>query len=145
MRTPSDFGMNGDRPSHPELLDWLATQFVEKKWSIKAMHKLMLMSNAYQQSTGIPEAKKFCGDRSEQSSAVADELAAPGIGSSARFGPGAERAAEQKRMAGRACFSNIPADVAEGFEFFKWFPSDEKDQLRRTIYTFQRRSRGDDR
>ena len=33
-----------------------------------------------------------------------------------------------------------PADVAEGFEFFKWFPSDEKDQLRRTIYTFQRRS-----
>jgi len=37
-------------------------------------------------------------------------------------------------------FLNIPADVAEGFEFFKWFPSDEQEQLRRTIYTFQRRS-----
>jgi hypothetical protein len=35
---------------------------------------------------------------------------------------------------------NIPQDVAEGFEFFKWFPSEEKDQLRRTIYAFQRRS-----
>ena len=34
----------------------------------------------------------------------------------------------------------IPADVASGFEFFKWFPSDEKEQARRTIYTFQRRS-----
>ncbi len=47
VRTPSDFGINGERPSHPELLDWLATQFVEKKWSIKAMHRLMLTSNAY--------------------------------------------------------------------------------------------------
>ncbi len=59
VRTPSDFGKNGARPSHPELLDWLATQFVEKNWSIKAMHKLMLTSNAYRQSTGHPRWKEF--------------------------------------------------------------------------------------
>ena len=55
VRTPSDFGINGERPSHPELLDWLATQFVEKKWSLKAMHRLMLTSNAYRQSTENPD------------------------------------------------------------------------------------------
>ena len=41
---------------------------------------------------------------------------------------------------GPGVFVSVPSDVAEGFEFFKWFPSDEKDQARRTIYTFQRRS-----
>ena len=51
VATPSDFGMNGERPTNPQLLDWLATQFVDKKWSIKAMQKIMLLSNTYQQST----------------------------------------------------------------------------------------------
>ena len=58
VRTPSDFGINGDRPSHPELLDYLATQFVEKKWSIKAMHKMMLLSNTYRQSTENPSQRR---------------------------------------------------------------------------------------
>ena len=59
VRTPSDFGINGDRPSHPELLDYLATQFVEKKWSIKSMHKLMLLSNTYRQSTENPSQRAY--------------------------------------------------------------------------------------
>ncbi len=46
----------------------------------------------------------------------------------------------QKADGGPGVFVDVPADVAEGFEFFKWFPSDEKEQARRTIYTFQRRS-----
>ncbi len=58
-RTTSDLGLNGDRPSHPELLDWLATQFVENKWSLKAMHRLMLTSNTYRQSTESPDWKKY--------------------------------------------------------------------------------------
>ena len=58
-RTASDFGKNGAHPAHPELLDWLATQFVERKWSIKAMHRLMLASSAYQQSTAHPEWKRY--------------------------------------------------------------------------------------
>ena len=59
VRTPSDFGINGERPTHPELLDWLATQFIEKKWSLKAMHRLMLTSNAYRQSTERPDYQKY--------------------------------------------------------------------------------------
>ncbi|HST20040.1 MAG TPA: DUF1553 domain-containing protein [Blastocatellia bacterium] len=55
VRTPSDFGATGDRPSHPELLDWLATQFKESGWSWKAMHRLILTSNTYQQSSRFDE------------------------------------------------------------------------------------------
>ena len=49
--TPSDFGFNGGRPSHPELLDWLAAEFAERKYSLKAMHKLIVSSTAYRQSS----------------------------------------------------------------------------------------------
>src|SRR5262249_1276439 len=48
---PSDLGVRGAPPSHPELLDWLAIRFVEDGWSIKKLHKLILCSNAYQQSS----------------------------------------------------------------------------------------------
>ena len=51
VRTPSNFGKLGDRPSHPELLDWLATEFVDRGWSVKAMHRLMLTSEAYQMAS----------------------------------------------------------------------------------------------
>jgi hypothetical protein len=51
VKTPSDFGVTGDRPTHPELLDWLATEFVKRGWSWKAMHRLILLSNAYRQSS----------------------------------------------------------------------------------------------
>jgi hypothetical protein len=57
VRTPSDFGATGDRPSHPELLDWLATQFKERGWSWKAMHRLILTSNTYRQSSRFDEGE----------------------------------------------------------------------------------------
>ncbi len=50
VRTPSDFGTRGLPPTHPELLDWLASRFVESGWSIKAMHRLILSSRTYQLS-----------------------------------------------------------------------------------------------
>jgi hypothetical protein len=51
VTTPSDFGIQGDRPSHPELLNWLAREFMDSGWSLKRMHRLILMSTAWQQST----------------------------------------------------------------------------------------------
>ncbi|MCA9121749.1 MAG: DUF1553 domain-containing protein [Planctomycetales bacterium] len=53
VATPSDFGLNGSRPSHPELLDWLAGEFVRSGWSIKHMHHLILSSQTYRQSHRI--------------------------------------------------------------------------------------------
>jgi len=49
--TPSDFGANGSRPTHPELLDWLADEFVKSGWSIKHIQRLMLLSATFQQSS----------------------------------------------------------------------------------------------
>ena len=48
--TPSDFGIMGERPTHPELLDWLTQEFIHRGWSMKAMHRLIMSSAAYQQS-----------------------------------------------------------------------------------------------
>jgi hypothetical protein len=51
VATPGDFGALGERPSHPELLDWLADEFVTSGWSMKQLHRLIVLSNAYQQSS----------------------------------------------------------------------------------------------
>lgn len=48
--TPSDFGFKGEPPSHPELLDWLASELIRSGWSLKRIHKLILMSSTYRQS-----------------------------------------------------------------------------------------------
>jgi len=50
VRTPDNFGLTGEAPTHPELLDWLARQFVQNGWSIKAMHRLIMLSSVYQLS-----------------------------------------------------------------------------------------------
>jgi hypothetical protein len=139
VRTPSDFGINGDRPSHRELLDYLATQFVEKKWSMKAMHRMMVLSNTYRQTAENPAQAAYAKTdpknlllwrmnwiRLEGETIRDSMLAISGQLRNSHGGPGA--------------FVSLPEDVAGGFEFFKWFPSDQKEQARRTIYTFQRRS-----
>ena len=51
VATPSDFGIMGQRPTHPELLDWLAAEFVSSGWDVKRMHKLMITSATYRQSS----------------------------------------------------------------------------------------------
>jgi hypothetical protein len=54
VATASDFGTRGSAPSHPELLDWLASEFVARGWSVKAMHKLIMTSEAYQRDSSAP-------------------------------------------------------------------------------------------
>jgi len=54
--TPNDFGESGERPSHPELLDWLAAKFIESGWSVKAMHRLITHSATYRQSSAFNPA-----------------------------------------------------------------------------------------
>jgi hypothetical protein len=51
VSTPNDFGSMGTRPTHPELLDWLANRFVEGGWKMKPIHRLILLSSAYRQSS----------------------------------------------------------------------------------------------
>lgn len=56
VRTPNDFGQAGIKPTHPELLDWLAAEFVEGGWTLKRMHKLILLSRTYRMSSQFSEA-----------------------------------------------------------------------------------------
>ena len=56
VRTPSDFGHQGEPPTHPELLDWLASNFMEGRWAIKRMHRLIVTSATYRQSSDAPAA-----------------------------------------------------------------------------------------
>jgi mono/diheme cytochrome c family protein len=51
VRTPSDFGVRSEPPSHPELLDYLASRFIQEGWSLKKLHRLLMLSSAYQQSS----------------------------------------------------------------------------------------------
>ena len=51
VRTPNDYGRNGDRPTHPRLLDWLAVEFREKGWSVKEIHRIVMRSSAYRASS----------------------------------------------------------------------------------------------
>ena len=57
MKTSEDFGTRGDRPSHPELLDWLAVEFVKDGWDVKAMMKRLVMSATYRQSSHVAPEK----------------------------------------------------------------------------------------
>ena len=52
---PNNFGSTGKRPTHPELLDWLAAEFIDKGWSVKALHRLLMNSETYRRSSQHPE------------------------------------------------------------------------------------------
>jgi hypothetical protein len=65
--TPNDFGANGGRPTHPELLDWLADEFVRGRWSVKHVHRLIVLSSTYRRASRHPDpaaaAQKDPSDR----------------------------------------------------------------------------------
>ena len=63
VATPGNFGRAGARPTHPELLDWLATEFVRQGWSIKAMHRLIMTSSAYRQRSRINASRDFADSK----------------------------------------------------------------------------------
>ncbi|PYV07082.1 MAG: hypothetical protein DMG10_00140 [Acidobacteria bacterium] len=145
VRTPSDLGKNGERPTHPELLDWLAVRFVESGWDIKAMHRLMLLSSAYQQASENPllkDAVKKDEDnrllsRFSRMRLEAEVLRDSILAVSGRLNP---------EMGGPSVFPPLPADLADFARYGRtgglmWEPNEkEEDARRRSVYIFQRRS-----
>jgi Protein of unknown function (DUF1553)/Protein of unknown function (DUF1549)/Planctomycete cytochrome C len=135
--TPSDFGRNGDHATHPELLDWLAIKFVEDGWSLKKMHRLMLTSSAYRQSTQVsPLSAKLDPENHLLShmnrirlegEALRDSI----LATSGRLNP---------EMYGPGVYPHVSDEVLATGSTHKWGNSPEAQGLRRTIYVFQRRS-----
>jgi hypothetical protein len=72
VRTSANFGAMGERPSHPELLDYLAARFVLSGWSVNALHRLIMLSSTYQQSSGAAAASNERDNRRFQMGQVAD-------------------------------------------------------------------------
>ena len=139
MSTASDFGVNGERPSHPELLDWLATEFMARRWSMKSMHRLIMTSSAYRQSSrwdsqaakADPENRllwRFSPRRIEAENVRDSILMASGSLNREMGGPGVYPRID-RAVIGTGSTNKWPLDVQEG-------PA----TWRRSIYIFQKRS-----
>ena len=108
VATPSDFGLRSDPPSHPELLDYLADEFIKPGWSIKALHRRIMLSSTYQQQSD-PRPDR-AGARPRKPPAVAVQPAAARLRVDARLGPGRLRLAGAGfRRAGVAIESPSPS------------------------------------
>ncbi len=99
VATPSDFGVQGDLPTHPELLDWMAGELIRGGWRLKPMHKLIMMSAVYMQSSAqnqanakLDPANRFCWRHTRQrleAEVIRDSmLSVSGLLDSTMFGPG---------------------------------------------------------
>jgi hypothetical protein len=133
--TPSDFGVMGERPANPALLDYLAATFVENGWSLKKMHRLILLSNTYQQSAQFnPEGAKVDPEdrlvwrynrHRLEGEAIRDSI----LEASRRL---------NLKMGGPGVFPPLPAGVVTRGGWKKQEDPSEAD--RRSVYVFVRRN-----
>jgi hypothetical protein len=139
VRSPNDFGNIGDRPTHPELLDWLASEFVARGWKLKEMHRLIMLSSAYQMSSAGNDAAlakdpqndlfwRFDMRRLEAEEVRDSILAIDGRLNLTMHGPGVYPKIPQAVLAGQS----RPGDG--------WGQSSPSEQCRRSIYIHQKRS-----
>jgi hypothetical protein len=138
VATPSDFGRNGERPSHPALLDALAVELVRSGWSLKALHRAILTSAAWRRAAGPPPA----ADPSNRLLAVSNRrrLDAESIRDSILFVSGRLN----PEGGGPGVYAPIPAGLnvmlPNNDKELSWGTSTEAEGRRRTVYLFQRRS-----
>ncbi len=135
VATPSDFGFMGEAPTHPELLDWLASEFVRGGWSLKHMHRLIMTSNTYRQSSGYREEAAAADPQDKllwryprhrlEAEAIRDSaLAVAGL--------------VNLRVGGPSVFPELPSALGDqaGWKATK----DPEERNRRSIYVFVRRN-----
>ena len=139
VRTVSDFGIRGDAPTHPELLEWLTTEFINSGWSLKRLHRLMLNSATYRQGSVLcesnavidPDNRFLCYRRPQrlESEALRDAILAV----AGSLNP---------EMFGRSFKPPIPAEAMQARNVKDPYPSDVKDSnqsRRRSVYMFHKR------
>jgi hypothetical protein len=138
VETSEDFGTQGSPPSHPELLDWLATEFMHRGWSQKSIHRMIVSSSTYRQaaeaSTTLMERDPYNrllarGPRFRMEAEMVRDsvLAASGLLS--------------PKVGGPSVFPPQPDGIWDiPYSSEKWTPSDGEDRYRRGLYVFIRRS-----
>ncbi|HWE40779.1 MAG TPA: PSD1 and planctomycete cytochrome C domain-containing protein [Isosphaeraceae bacterium] len=139
VRTSQDFGYQGAPPSHPELLDWLAVEFERRGWSLKRMHRLIVTSATYRQSSRA-DAGLIARDPENRLLARGPRvrLEAESIRDAALRSSGLL----SQKVGGPSVFPPQPPGVAtEGtYGGFEWRASVGEDRHRRGLYTFTKRS-----
>jgi hypothetical protein len=134
--TASDFGVIGDQPTHPELLDWLATEFVRQGWSLKKMHRLMVTSATYRQSSQ-PEASSEKADAENQ---LFSRMSRRRLeGEALRDAMLSVSGLLQFKAGGPGVFPPLPEEL--GVPKGKWpVTADVSEHNRRSIYVFAKRN-----
>ena len=138
VATVGDFGVQGEKPSHPELLDWLATEFGRQHWSMKAMHRLIVTSATYRQASRVSPSL-FARDPQ-------NVLLARGP----RFRVDAETIRDlalsaagvlSDRIGGPSAFPPQPPGISElSYGATPWLTSKGPDRFRRGLYTYLKRT-----
>jgi hypothetical protein len=139
VRTPEDFGLQGEIPMHPELLDWLAVELVESGWDVKHVLRLIVTSETYQQSSDFtPELLELDPDNKLLARGARFRLPSWMIRDVALASGGLL----EGQMGGPASYPYQPAGVWEALfkERYTYRPSQGDLQFRRTLYAFWRRS-----
>lgn len=138
-RTTTDFGVRSEAPSHPELLDWLSRDFVDGGWRLKRLHKQILLSSVYQQSTSFdadraiidPESRLLWRRRPKrlEAEAIRDAvLAVSGTLNAEAYGPAFKPSIPQEAILARNTKSPYPSNVP-----------DTPATRRRSVYMFHKR------
>lgn len=140
VRTSEDFGTQGDVPSHPDLLDWLAREFMDGGWSVKRIHKRIVMSATYRQ---LSEDRPELSGRDPGNAWIARQnrlrLPSEVLRDSALFAGGLLA----PKVGGPSVFPPQPTGVAEltyDWDTERWPESTGPDRYRRGLYTFFRRT-----
>jgi len=141
VRSSNNFGFTGEKPTHPELLDWLAIQLIDSGWSLKHIHRLILTSTTWQQSSRHPEQPRLAQKdsanrflwRSNRRRLDAESLRDALLAASGEL---------DLRIGGPSFFPTISAEALEGLsrKAAAWTASPESDQHRRSLYLFTQRS-----
>lgn len=142
VETADDFGLMGSPPSHPELLDWLAIEFVRKGWSWKEMLRLIVTSSVYRQSSHVtPDLLEIDPYNRLLARGPRHRLSAEGIRDNALAVAGLLN----RKIGGPSVFPWQPPGLwseigSPGYGVDDWIPDENEDRFRRGLYTFLRRS-----
>ncbi|MBX7168722.1 MAG: PSD1 and planctomycete cytochrome C domain-containing protein [Pirellulales bacterium] len=138
VSTIEDFGAMGERPSHPELLDWLATEFMRRGWSLKAMHRAIVGSAVYRQSSQVsPALLRLDPQNVLLARGPRLRLEAEMIRDAALTTAGLL----DQRIGGPSVFPPQPAGISElSYGATEWPTSQGADRFRRGLYTYLKRT-----
>ncbi len=137
VATSGNFGVRGDRPSHPELLDWIAVEFMQQGWSVKNILRTMVLSETYQQSSS---ARPELDSLDPQNKLVARQVRLRLSGEAVRDSALAVSGLLNRTIGGPSVKPPQPESVSKEGYANSWEPSLGADRYRRGLYTFIQRT-----